>query len=113
MVPQYDKERINITKTNELGIYQVFADGEKITSFPTRLHYKEFMNKPIKSDDINDIISKENIRWFTMNDKLAKTFSEIRQGKSLWKLFLVIAIVMLLIETIISRPRLMQSRNVK
>ena len=113
LVPQYDKERINITKTNELGIYQVFADGEKITSFPTRLHYKEFMNKPIKSDDINDIISQENFRWFTMNNKLATTFSEIRQGKSLWKLFLVIAIVMLLIETIIGRPRLTQSRNAK
>ena len=113
LVPQYDKEKINITKTNELGIYQVFADGEKITSFPTRLHYKEYINKPIKSDDINDNISQENIRWFTVNDKLAETFSDVRQGISLWKLFLVIALIMLLIETIIGRPRLMQSRDAK
>ena len=47
IVPNYDKENIKITQTNELGIYKVYNNGKHFTSFPTRLHYNEYPRKSI------------------------------------------------------------------
>jgi len=104
IVPEYDKEGILINNTGELGIYQVYSNGEKINSFPTRLHYKEYIKERIQQKNIESMISKDNARWFSMGDDLAKTFTETRQGKALWKTFLIAAIIFLLAETIIGRP---------
>ena len=104
IVPEYDKEGIMITGTNELGIYQVYSNGENFTSFPTRLHYKEYIQKHIQQSDVESIFGSENIRWLKIEDNFAKIFAETRHGKSLWKFFLIAAIILLLIETIVGRP---------
>tara|TARA_A100000164_G_scaffold278718_1_gene250873 strand:- start:98 stop:2164 length:2067 start_codon:yes stop_codon:yes gene_type:complete len=104
IVPEYDKEGIMITGTNELGIYQVYSNGENFTSFPTRLHYKEYIQKHIQQSDVESIFGSENIRWLKIEDNFAKIFAETRHGKSLWKFFLIAAIILLLIETILGRP---------
>ena len=104
IVPEYDKEGIMITGTNELGIYQVYSNGENFTSFPTRLHYKEYIQKHIQQSDVESIFGPENIRLLKIEDNFAKIFAETRHGKSLWKFFLIAAIILLLIETIVGRP---------
>ena len=104
IVPEYDKEGIMITGTNELGIYQVYSNGENFTSFPTRLHYKEYIQKQIQQSDVESIFGSENIRWLKIEDNFAKIFAETRHGKSLWKFFLIAAIILLVTETIVGRP---------
>ena len=104
IVPEYDKEGIMIVNTNELGIYQVYSNGQKFTSFPTRLHYKEYLQDHIKQSDLTSIFGSENMRWLKMENNLTKIFAETRHGKSLWKFFLIAAILFLLAETIIGRP---------
>ena len=104
IVPEYDKEGIMITGTNELGIYQVYSNGENFTSFPTRLHYKEYIQKHIQQSDVEGIFGSENIRWLKIEDNFAKIFAETRHGKSLWKFFLVAAIILLISETVVGRP---------
>ena len=104
IVPEYDKEGIMITGTNELGIYQVYSNGENFTSFPTRLHYKEYIQKHIQQSDVESIFGSENIRWLKIEDNFAKIFAETRHGKSLWKFFLIAAIILLVTETIVGRP---------
>ena len=104
IVPEYDREGITISVTDELGIYQVYSNGEFFTSFPTRLHYQEYIQPRIGQKDIESILPKNQTRWLTIQDKFAATFSETRQGKSLWKLFLLAAMIFLLAETIIGRP---------
>ena len=104
IVPEYDREGITISVTDELGIYQVYSNGEFFTSFPTRLHYQEYIQPRIGQKDIESILPKNQTRWLTIQDKFAAVFSETRQGKSLWKLFLLAAIILLLAETIIGRP---------
>ena len=111
IVPEFDREGIDIINTNELGIYKVYNNGEKFTSFPTRLHYKEYIDKRIVEDDIDNLIGKENSRWFKMQDNLPNIFSNARHGKSLWKTFLFLAMILLLIETIIGRPKIDSIRN--
>ena len=39
-----------------------------------------------------------------VQDDFAKAFLEARQGKSLWKIFLLAIVVLLLAETLIGRP---------
>ena len=60
IVPDYDLEGIKITMTNELGIYQVFSNGEHITSFPTKLHNLEYLTNHLNQDDINKFIKKHD-----------------------------------------------------
>ena len=104
IVPEYNLERINIGSTSELGIYRVYSNGDKFTSFPTRLHYREYIGESINQNDIEKFIKDENTRWITIDDDFAKIFSETRHGKSLWKIFLFLALIMFLIETLMGRP---------
>ena len=103
IVPDYDLEKINIKNTNELGIYRVYSNGDQFTSFPTRLHYREYISESINQNDLEKFIKDENIRLITMDDDFAKIFSETRHGKSLWKIFLLFALIMFLIETLLGR----------
>ena len=111
IVPEYDREGIRITSTNELGIYQVYSNGEKFTSFPTRLHYNEYLQKRISQDDIESFLNQGQTRWLTIEDDFIDVFSETRQGKSLWKMFLAAALIFLLLETIIGRPEPMKMKT--
>lgn len=104
IVPDYDREGISIIKTDELGIYQVFSNGNLFTSFPTRLHYQEYIQERISQKDIELFVPQDQVRWLTLQNKFADIFLDARQGKSLWKFFLIAAIIFLLAEMIISRP---------
>ena len=104
IVPEYDKEGILFENTRELGIYQVYSNGEKFTSFPTRLHYKEYLSGRMQKEDMEAILGIENMRWIEYKSDVTKIFSETRHGKSLWKFFLIASIILLIAETIIGRP---------
>lgn len=104
IVPDYDREGISIIKTDELGIYQVFSNENLFTSFPTRIHYQEYIQQRISQEDIKLFIPQDQARWLTLQSKFSDIFLDARQGKSLWKLFLLAAIIFLLAEMIIGRP---------
>ena len=104
IVPNYDKEIIKITQTNELGIYEVYNNGKHFTSFPTRLHYNEFPQQFIDEENFKNIFLKNNLRWISLDENFNKVFLETRHGKSLWNIFLILAIIFLLVETILSTP---------
>ena len=104
IVPEYDREGINISSTDELGVYTVYSNGELFTSFPTRLHDQEYIQNRFSQNDIESILSSNQTRWLTLKDEFSQVFMETRQGKSLWKIFLALAILFLLAESIIGRP---------
>ena len=104
IIPNYDKENIKITQTKELGIYEVYNNGKHFTSFPTRLHFKEYSHSFFHENNLNHVFHKSNLRWIDIDENLNEVFSETRHGKSLWNIFLILAIIFLLIETILSAP---------
>ena len=104
IVPEYDREGINILSTDELGVYTVYSNGELFTSFPTRLHDQEYIQNRFSQNDIESILPSNQTRWLTLKDEFSQVFMETRQGKSLWKIFLALAILFLLAESIIGRP---------
>ena len=89
IVPNYDKENIRITQTNELGIYEVYNNGKLFTSFPTRLHYNEYPRPFIGENNFNQNFSNETLQWINLDSDFKQVFSETRHGKSLWKMFFV------------------------
>ncbi len=105
IIPNYDNESIAILNTDELGIYKVLSEGEHFTSFPTRLHYKEYIKPIIDNNYIDPFLSKDQIRWININSDFSQVFSHIRNGKSLWGIFLILALIFLLGETILSVPK--------
>ena len=104
IVPEYDREGINISSTDELGVYTVYSNGELFTTFPTRLHDQEYIQTRFSQNDIESILPSNQTRWLTLKDEFSQVFLEMRQGKSLWKIFLALAILFLLAESIIGRP---------
>ena len=111
IAPDYDKEGILITTTDELGIYSVFSNGELFSSFPTRLHGLEYIKRRISEEELEPILSSNQTKWLTMEGNFAQVFSETRHGKYLWKIFLTLAIMLLLAETIIGRPELFKMKS--
>ena len=110
VIPEYDREGIKISNTSELGVYQVFNNDQKFTAFPTRLNYKEYIQDRIEQEDIEFLIPNDQTRWLSIQGEFLSTFSETRQGKSLWKMFLFLAFLFLLMESIIGKPKM---RNMK
>ena len=104
IVPDYNFEGIQIRMTNELGIYQVYANGEHVTSFPTELNKKELLKNHINNVDMEPIISSKQLEFIKLDKNLNTSFSEKRNGKSLWKIFLYLSILFFLLESIIGLP---------
>ncbi len=111
IVPDFAKESLKINQTNELGVYSVFKNKELYTSFATELHLNEIVSKQISENEINLIMGKLDYKWINVDDDFLSVFKEIRHGKALWLIFLILALILFLIETWISRPSL--NTNIK
>lgn len=104
LVPDYDFEDVKIKITNELGVYKVLANGEHMTSFPTRLNKNELLKDHLTSADLETTIPTNQIEFINLDKNISNSFSEIRNGKNLWKTFLIIAIFIFLLESIVGLP---------
>ena len=110
VVPDFSKESLKIINTNELGIYGIYQNGNFYTAFSTYLHSNEIINKQVTKNQISAILSNEMYRWINIDSNFDNIFNETGQGKSLWKIFLLIVLILFLLETWIGRPI---SKNIK
>ena len=104
IVPDFSKESIQINSTNELGVYDIYQNGKHYTSFSTYLHPNEIITNNKQKNQIEKLLFAQKYKWIDLDNNFSNKFNEIRQGKSLWKVFLLIATVLLLLETWIGRP---------
>ncbi len=107
IVPDFTKESLKITQTNELGVYKVFKNRELYTSFATELHPNEVVSNQLSDIEIDLLLNGMEYKLMTASHDFINIFKEIRHGKALWQLFLILAIILILIETWVGRP----SRN--
>ncbi|NQT97681.1 MAG: BatA domain-containing protein [Candidatus Marinimicrobia bacterium] len=103
LLPDFTKESLLITQTNELGQYRVMADGNLFTVFATRLSKYEHIDRQASERNIITRLPEGRARWINVSDDLASVLRDTRFGSSLWRTFLLIAIIMLIIETVIGR----------
>ena len=71
------------------------------------------LNSLLMKKILKIFFQKNNLRWISLDENFNKVFSETRHGKSLWNIFLILAIIFLLIETILSAPNTKKAKSRK
>ena len=104
VIPDYSNEVIVFNETAELGSYQVFADDILYTAFSTKLSNKESPKYRTSYEKINSVIGNNNIVWIENEMEIQDTIESQRHGILLWRLFLIIAIILFLLESYLSKP---------
>jgi len=101
LIPDYNDQVLSILHTDELGSYQVLADGELYAAFSTRLHPLERPSVRADEDKIRFILGKSQVRFLSPGENLATQLLDLRRGKSLWRRFLLLAIGLLFLESLL------------
>ena len=104
VIPEYSNEVIVFEETTELGSYEVFADDIFYTAFSTRLSNKESPKNRASYDKVNSVIGNNNLVWIEDEIEIQDTIESQRHGILLWRLFLIIAIILFLLESYLSKP---------
>jgi len=119
LIPDYNKEALIIEHTKELGSYEIYADGEFYTAFSTQLDpherpvYTAFSTqldpheRPVNrasGQSIVNAVGASRAQYISPGQNASAVLQDLRYGKALWRNFLIIAIVLLILETIIGRP---------
>ncbi len=106
LIPDYNQEVVVIDQTNELGSYEVYANDELYIAFSTMLDPYERPINRIYGQTLIDIMGSEQILYFGPEENVSEVLHSLRYGKALWRNFLVLTIILMLIETLIGRPNL-------
>jgi|TARA_B110000495_G_scaffold69535_1_gene59273 hypothetical protein len=104
VIPDYINEVIIFEETTELGSYEVFADGIFYTAFSTKLSINESPKYRTSFEKIYSAIGADNLVWVSNDMSIKETIRSQRFGKLLWRTFLLIAIILFLLESYISKP---------
>ena len=104
LIPDYNKEALIIEQTEELGSYEIYADGEFYTAFSTQLDPHERPVNRASGQSIVNAVGASRAQYISPGQNASAVLQDLRYGKALWRNFLIIAIVLLLLETIIGRP---------
>jgi len=111
LIPDFNREMLLITQTNELGSYKVHADGIQYTAFSTQLSPREYSSNRMNRSDVLNLLPNETTRWIEPDIDLTQELNTIRYGRSLWRYFLILAIITLLIESAVGRTKPEQHKN--
>jgi hypothetical protein len=91
----------------EAGNFNLFADKELIAGIAFNYNRNESSLNYYNSDELKDQITKHNYLNINILEstekKLTQTLTELDQGKKLWKLCLVLALLFLALEVILLR----------
>jgi hypothetical protein len=103
VIPNYNSESLIFSETFEIGSYDVLADGDPYTAFSVQLPDGEDPFIRADPSSIVNQIGSQRSRWVDPNIDLASTIKDIRFGKSLWRIFLLLALGALILEMVIAK----------
>jgi len=103
IIADFNEEALIITETSELGRYHVFANGKEFTSFSTRLHPSEYPSNRINITKLKEYLPSGSVYLINHNESIVNKLKAIRYGRPLWRQFLIAFIILLVIETFITR----------
>jgi len=98
---------ISYNKTDETGIYKVYSGQNLLDDFSVNHNLLESNTTKLSDDEMNDYLKKINFKGKYINLKPDENYSvKIRQarfGSELWRLFLIVAFILAVIEMMIAR----------
>lgn len=104
LIPNYNRELLLIEQTEELGSYEIYAGGDFFTAFSTQLNPQERPVNRISGQLIVNAIGSSQAHYISPGENTTDVLQDLRYGKALWRNFLIIAIILMLLESIIGRP---------
>jgi hypothetical protein len=104
LIPDYTNEKLQIVYTKELGSYNIYTNGEYFSSFSTILSPKELLSKNKEIIYNLSNLSLDNIRIIDSEKNFSSVLKEMRYGKSIWRVLLIIALACLVLESILGIP---------
>ena len=105
VVPDYTREALIINQINELGSYEVFSGSDFYTAFSSKLSPFEKPSLRADQDQIISVVGQNKTVWITPGMDIGNTILTQRHGQALWRTFLIVAIILFMIESYLSRPR--------
>ncbi len=99
------KKELIINNIQELGSYEVFAADEFYTAFSSKLSPFEKPSLRAREDQVISILGESRSVWIHPGSDVKGIISSHRQGKALWRTFLILAIALLMLESYLSRMR--------
>ncbi|GAB6282283.1 MAG: BatA domain-containing protein [Ignavibacterium sp.] len=94
-------------KTNELGIYKFYSQNELKDIFTINHNKLESNLKNLSSEDFENYLTQINFKgkYIVLNKdgNISEEITQARFGSELWKMFLIIAFILALIEMFIAR----------
>jgi len=91
--------------THEIGVYllrQLDTEGSPPTAFSVNFDQDEAEPAKIERPELQELLGGGPLVFAENPDDLSDTFTGLREGKSLWGLFLAAGLVCLVFETLIS-----------
>ncbi len=104
LIPDYNRELLLFEKTEELGSYEIYAEGDFFTAFSTQLNPNERPVNRIPGQLIVNTIGPAQVHYISPGENTTDVLQDLRYGKALWRNFLILAIILMLLESIIGRP---------
>ena len=95
--------KINFKETDIAGIYTLHAGDRVVTSWAVNPDPAEFDFTPIDSGELKKIVGNGNIVSIQQEQTLASVVTTSRYGRELWKYFIGIALLFLIIEMMLAR----------
>ncbi len=105
LIPDYSAKQLKIIHTEELGSYNVLSNGRPYASFSTRLSKFEYPSERLSKDEVFNLFSHDRIRWILPQTDMKNHLKNIRYGSSLWRGFLILAIIFFLLESILGTSK--------
>jgi hypothetical protein len=94
IVPRQQNQNLHFHLKNlkTPGLYQIFAGERSISTTPVNAEIKAIVNPYMDLDKFNDL---KTIRIYSENDNFEEEIIQARFGSELWKLFIVIALLLI------------------
>ena len=105
MVPDYQKEQLSVTETDEVGIYHLFAGTSEIASFVVNIVESEDPDRRLSGEELRRLFPEQRSRLVDAEEDAFLAVSEARRGTELWRPFLLAALAVLALETWVGRVR--------
>ena len=111
LIPDFNTETLRISQTSEIGSYDVLSDDVPYTSFSALIPPTEYPSIRVSKDKLLNVLPKKRTIWMEPEKNMTEKLQEIRYGKSLWRTFLIAAIILMFLESIIGRVKPENMKN--
>ena len=103
--PQQSAGRLvwTIPNLHKAGIWTLEAHGERVDQFPVNVDTRESNLEGVDRDLVGKTFGATRVHFFDVGQKLEPAVMALRHGRELWREFLGLAILLLLVELWVAR----------